>query len=117
MQERYSEIYSNDEVDSILIKWVWLYLLACKKYGNYKYKDRFKVVRKYIKNFYADDYTQYVLNLINSNDINDKNELLVIQNCECIAPLFFWEDLKKYFKIKEEYFEERLKYNFYKLTS
>lgn len=117
MEVQYSYIYTNEEIDEILKKWVWLYLLSCKKYGIYKYKDRYKVVHKYIKNFYAEDYTQYVLNLINSKDLQDKNELLVIQNCENIAPLFFWDDMQKYFKIKEEYFEERIKHNFCDLTS
>lgn len=116
MEERYSDIYTNEEVDDILKRWVWLYLLACTKFGNYKYKDRFKVVHKYIEHFYADDYTQYVIDLINSEDLNDKNELLVIQNCERISPLFFWDDVKKFFKVKEEYFEERLKYNFDEVT-
>lgn len=116
MEVCYSDIYTNEEVDDILKRWVWLYLLACKKFGNYTFKDRFKAVHKYIEHFYADDYTQYVIDLINSKDINDRNELLVIQNCEQISPLFFYDDIKKFFKVKEEYFEERLKYNFDEVT-
>lgn len=112
MEECYSEIYTNEEVDDILKKWVWLYLLACTKYGDYKYVNKFKVVSRYIKEYYKYDYTQYVMDLMKSDKLSDKNELLVIKNCESLGPLFFWDDMKRSFKIKEEYFEERLIYNF-----
>lgn len=115
MEERYSEIYSNDYIDSVMTKWLTLYFIAREKCGNFNYDDRYIVVKGYIDNFYADDYTQYVIDLINSNDLKDKNELLAIQNCEQLAPLFYWLNLKKSFDIDEKYYEERLKYHYDKM--
>lgn len=109
---RYSKILSNKSVDNIMIRWVCLYIVAREKCKNFNYDDRYKVVNDYIANFYADDYTQYVIDLIKSDDINDKNELLAIQNCEAITPLAFWTNIKDEFQIKDKYFEKRLKYNF-----
>ena len=116
MEVRYSGEYTNEEVDEILTSWAWLYILACTKYGNYKYEDRFKVVSQYIKQYYDYDYTQYVIDLRKRNDLQANNELFVLKRCEKFGPLFFMEDMQRYFKIKKEYFEERLKYNFYKLS-
>lgn len=112
MKIKYSTKYSNEEVDDLMVRWVQLYLVARKKSENYNYDDRHKVIKEYIDNFYAYDYTQYIIDLIASTNANDENELLAIKKCEDILPLVFWVNFKKTFYIKERYYEERLKHHF-----
>lgn len=117
MEERYSAKFSNEVIDDLMIRWVCLYIVAREKSGNYNYEDKHKVVREYIDNFYDYDYTQYIIDLKSSSDMNDENELLAIKNCEDILPLAFWRNFRESFYIKRKYFEERLKYHFDKVIS
>lgn len=117
MEIRYSTEISNEEVDNMMTRWLGLYIIAREKYGNYNYDDKYDVMKKYIDNYYDYDYTQYVIDLASSDNLKDQNELMALKNCEDILPLMFWRNMKRTFKIKEEYFEERLKYNYDKLIN
>ena len=116
MDIRYSIKFSNDVIDDLILKLVRLYMVAREKSGNNNYADRHKVIKAYIDNYYADDYTQYIIDLASSNDMNDTKELVAIQDCEDILPLVFWKNFKKTFFVKRKYYEERFKYHFDKIT-
>lgn len=115
MKVRFSNKFPNEFIDDVLTRWLCLYIVAREKCGNFNYDDKYKVVKDYIVYYYEYDYTQYIIDLLKSEDLKDENELLAIRNCEKFCPLGYWIDLKTTFDINEEYFEERLKYNYDKI--
>lgn len=90
---RFSVTCNNEVIDDVIFRWVCLYIVARKKNGNYNYDDKDKVIKDYIKRVYI-NYPDYIDNLKMSDNLDDKNELSAIENCEVVMPLTLWRFIK-----------------------